>query len=264
MPARQYILPPAQNKTSLENIDTDQFFDSLKQNPKSDSVSGISSVEKYLLNNIKGFSPLICSEICFKAEINGKEGIGNLTDRELDSLKTALTEMFLLIKENQFSPCIIVDNESDERPIDFHCLKISHKGKMNSFTSICKVLDTFYCEKDKFERLKLKKSDVSKVLSNSFERCKKKLSIHQENLREVADREKFKLYGELITANIYCIPISLNTVSLLNYYSETEEFVDVPMDEHISPQQNAQRYFKKYTKAKKTHGLYGSWLYFIV
>jgi len=74
-----------------------------------------------------------------------------------------------------------------------------------------------------------------------------------DTLREVAEREKFKLYGELITANIYCIPKNASKVSLLNYYSENGEYVEVPLDENLLPQENAQRYFKKYAKAKAAY-----------
>jgi predicted ribosome quality control (RQC) complex YloA/Tae2 family protein len=69
----------------------------------------------------------------------------------------------------------------------------------------------------------------------------------------VADRENIKLSGELITANIYCIPAGAKSVRLLNYYSESEEYLDIPLNEYKSAQDNAQRYFKQYSKAKSTH-----------
>ena len=112
----------------------------------------------------------------------------------------------------------------------------------------------FYASRDNAERLRQKKSDLYKVLNTAIDRCTRKLAIQQETLRDVADREKLKLYGELITANIYAIPQKVKSASLLNYYSESgDEYVDVPLDPNLLPQQNAQRYFKKYARAKSAY-----------
>ena len=250
MPARQYILPPSQNKLSLEHLDLALFFENLKLSCVSVPEAVCVNIEKYLLNAIKGFSPLLCVEACYRAEINGKALASSISNESLLRLKRVLSEMFDDIICNRFSPCILLGEESN--PLDFHCLEIKHIVNKRQIFSISEALDEFYCLKDGFERLKTKKADVLKVLNSSLDRCKKKLALHQDKLREVAGREKFKLWGELITANIYCIAVSNKKVSLLNYYSETEEIIDIEMDENLSPQQNAQRYFKKYTKTKST------------
>ena len=86
-------------------------------------------------------------------------------------------------------------------------------------TSISETLDTFYSKKYWAERLKQKTGDLSKVLQTSLDRCNKKLALQQDKLREVAKRESLKLFGKLITANIYCIPTGVKAVSLSNYYT---------------------------------------------
>ena len=246
MPARPYLLPPAQNKTSPESLNIEQFVN-----------EGIAqselNVEKYLLEHIKGFSPLLCREICHIADIDGKRAVSSLNPIEADRLQVAVTDMVRVIKNNVFSPCIIFEDNSLDKPVDFHSLELKQYPNIKYLPSMSKVLDTFYFAKDRAERLKHKKADLLKVLGNSIERCNKKLALQQEKLREVADREKLKLYGELITANIYCIPQNTKSVSLLNYYSENEEYINVPLDENLSPQDNAQRYYKKYAKAKSAY-----------
>lgn len=92
-----------------------------------------------------------------------------------------------------------------------------------------------------------------KVIDANLDRCRKKLAIQQDALREVADMEKLKLYGELITAYIYSIPPNSNKVSLPNYYSPDNEYVEIELDPNKTPQENAQYYFKKYNKAKSTY-----------
>ncbi|WP_010252390.1 Rqc2 family fibronectin-binding protein [Acetivibrio cellulolyticus] len=246
MPARPYILPPAQDKVSPETLDIDSFF----KNAKNHSELRIS---KYLLNNIKGFSPLLCEEVCHRAEIDGRTIIDDLSDTDLEKVKYNLNKIISNIAVSSFSPCIAWADETKSKPIDFHSLEITQYSNIEYIPSISSTLDLFYTSKDTAERLVQKKSDLTKVLNNGIDRCNKKISIHQETLRDVADREKLKLYGELLTANIYCIPKNSKQVSLLNYYSENSEYVDIPLDENMLPQENAQRYYKKFTKAKSAY-----------
>lgn len=243
MPARPYKLPPGQDKVSPETLDIDNFI----KNARNCSELRIS---KYLLNNIKGFSPLLCEEVCYRAEIDGRKAIDDLTDAELEKIKDSLNVIISNISASTFSPCIAWTDQAKSKPLDFHSLEMTQYPNIEYLSSISSALDLFYTSKDTAERLIQKKSDLNKVLNNGVDRCNKKISIHHDTLRDVADREKFKLYGELITANIYCIPKNSKTVSLLNYYSENGEHVDIPLDENMLPQENAQRYYKKFTKAK--------------
>lgn len=247
MPARPYILPPGQNKTSPDFLVPDELV--------SNSLSVQLPLEKYLLSSIKGFSPLLCREICHRAGIDSNMPAAALDNSQKSSLGQAVADTVKEISECRFRPCIIFEDESMEKPLDFHCMEIRQYRYVKSMESMSKILDNFYAARDRSERLKQKKSDVLKVVNNVMDRCNKKLAIQQETMREVADREMLKLYGELITANIYCIPASTKSVSLLNYYSEDSKYIDISMDENLLPQENAQKYFKKYTKAKST------WMY---
>jgi len=246
MPARPYILPPSQDKTSPEALDIDILFN------KTEEYSN-TSVEKYLLNRIKGFSPLLCREICFRAGVDEKTPVSALSTHNCECLKKIMHELISQITCNNFSPCLIFEDSSLEKPIDFHCMEIRQHKNIKYESSVSSVLDTFYSKRDYWERSRQKKSGLVKVLNTNIDRCNKKLALQQEKLREVSDREKLRLYGELITANIYNIPKNSKSVKLLNYYSEENEYIEVPLDENLSPQENAQRYFKKYAKAKSAY-----------
>ncbi len=243
MPARPYILPPDQDKESPEEINIDILFINARKH-------GELRISKYLLNSIKGFSPLLCEEVCYRTLIDGKTPIDNLTDEDLEKIKNSLKTIISKISASSFSPCIAWKDEIKTKPLDFHSLEMSQYPVLEYHSSISNALDLFYTSKDNAERLIQKKSNLNKVLNNSLDRCNKKITIHQDTLREAADRDKFKLYGELITANIHCIPNNSKSVSLLNYYSENGECIDIPLDENMLPQENAQRYYKKFTKAK--------------
>jgi len=254
MPARQYVLPPTQNKTSIDALN----FDELKAEIKSGANIAI---EKFLLNKVKGFSPLLCREICHRSGISPSLEAVSLSDGEVNKLCESLGKLSENLAASRFSPCIILKPEAgskpmnlkDATPIDFHCFEITHLGVPFSMESVNSAIDTFYSEKDRQDRLKQKKADILKVVNTHLERCRKKKFIHEDNLREAADRERLKLYGELITSNIYCIPLNAESIRLLNYYSEDGEYVDIPLDPNLNPQQNAQMYFKRYSKAKSTH-----------
>lgn len=245
MPARPYILPPAQDKLSPGVLDIVLLLEGLKSSEQ--------AVDKYLLERIKGFSPLLCREVCFRAGIENRTPASSLSEEVCQSLQAALASMLEEIRDGRYEPCVIFEDEAHQKPLDFHCLDIRQYRYSSKPGSISEVLDAFYSSRDNAERMRQKKSDLYKVLNNSIDRCSKKLAIQEETLRDVADRDKLKLCGELITANIYRIPHNTGSVSLQNYYSENgDEYIEVPLDPNLSPQENAQRYFKKYSKAKST------------
>ncbi|MDP4180193.1 MAG: NFACT RNA binding domain-containing protein [Bacillota bacterium] len=243
MPGRQYIMPPAQDKYNPETLDLESFINEA-------SCECQTSAEKYLLNKIKGFSPLLCREISFLSGVDDRTSFINIPQGKKESFKNALEYTIKAIASNNFKPCIIFESDDFYRPIDFHCLNIEQYKYVKHYELMNNTLDEFYKEKDSVERSKQKKSDVLKILNNNLDRCHKKLSLQQEKLREVSDRDKLKLFGELITANIYSIPKSAKSVSLLNYYSDDNDYIDIKLDPDFTPQQNAQRYFKQYSKSK--------------
>ncbi len=246
MPARPYILPPQQDKTSPAVLDIDNLYEKAIEQ---DSIR----ISKYLLSRIKGFSPLLCDEVCYRAGIDAKAYVSDLSNEALEKLKQATKSIINKILSSDFTPNIIWNNHKHEKPIDFHSLPMTQYGNIESIPSISSVLDAFYAARDNADRLIQKRSDITKVLNNGIDRCNKKTSIHRDKLREVADREKYKLFGELITANIHCIPKNAKMVSLLNYYSENNEYMEITMDDTMLPQENAQAYFKKYAKAKSAY-----------
>jgi len=258
MPAREYVLPPSQNKSDPLSIDVDTLLSNYTI-PADNMilVDNTIYIEKFLLDKIKGFSPFLCREICNSAGVDGKLPVSALLENHLVmlSLKDALKKAILKIKLGDYTPYLIFEDESRNKLKDFHCLSlINTKDNRRAFLdSISQVLDYFYAGRVYTEKINNKKSGLLKVLDTHIDRCNKKLAIQQEELRQVSDREKLKLYGELITAYIYSIPVNVKKISLPNYYSENNELVEIPLDENKTPQENAQIYFKRYVKAKSTY-----------
>jgi len=240
----EYILPPAQDKISPESVETENIFINAKE-----SNTGIS---RFLLNNIKGFSPQVCNEICSRADIDSNTPVSALSSEQIEKIRLNLKGIIDKIKSNEYTPCVFFNSESD-KPVDFHCFRLGIYEKGKVFDSICKAADYFYYERDLFDRILQKKSSIARVLNNNIDRCLKKKAIQEEELRESSGRDLFKLYGELILANVYNIRPNSKEIMVLNYYSQNNEQIVIPLNPNRTPQQNAQAFFKKYNKAKSAY-----------
>ena len=243
MPARTYDLPPTQGKTSILNLDIKKFVSDINL------VDDI-PLEKYILNNIKGFSPLICREICHKVGIDRDKSIKLLDHKKQEDLQNLLIEIAETISQNKFCPCIILEQKKTPLPLDFYAIPITQYSVLKFMPSISEALDFFYTEKDKLVYLHQRKQDLIRILKNSIDRCQKKIIIHQSKLKDVSERDNLKLFGELILANIHSVPLRSDKISLINYYSNDSELVEIPLNPNLTPSENSQRYYRMYQKAK--------------
>jgi predicted ribosome quality control (RQC) complex YloA/Tae2 family protein len=245
-PGKKYILPPAQSKKDPLKLDIDNLF--------KDAVLSKLSIEKYLLDNIKGFSPYLCKILCTLSGIEGKTHASEVSTNDVlvAKLKYTLSKIIDKIKSRDYEPHIIHNDKKHNIPMDFHCLFLEQYSNLEYLDSINLVLDTFFSKKTLDNQLNQKKHNLVHLLNNHLEKCQKKLIIQKSALENVSDRESLKLYGELITAFIHSVPINKKKVTLLNYYSENNESVEIELNENKSPQENAQIYFKRYNKAKST------------
>ncbi len=233
MPAREYSLPPAQNKVLITDFTID-YLEKYKSR----------LLDQALLASIKGFSPTICQEIVH---------VANLENKSYEQLSTQeiklLNDSFSIIKEKiiseTYSPCLIYD---DDHVKDFYPLSLTQYKKTTHVGSFNETLDQYYYLKDTHERIRQKQGDIKRILSKNIERCQKKIIIHEKNINNQAKLDKFKLYGELITANLYQFNKNLDKIDVLNYY--TNEQISIPIEKGRDASYNAQRYFKKYKKAK--------------
>ncbi|MEN8904576.1 MAG: NFACT RNA binding domain-containing protein [Clostridiales bacterium] len=241
MPARDYLLPPSQNKISPDKYTDDILF--------TDNFQKLNTmVFKFILDNIKGLSPLICNEICYMSNINPKNSVDTLTQNQIDTLKKNINYTIKQITNNKFRPVTIYSNN---KPLDFHCLNFEYKNKiLKHHDTMSDLLDEYYYEVDKINHLNQKKYHIQKTLQNNINRCTKKISIHDSIIRKSANTDKYRLYGELITANIYNMKSNIKKIKLLNYYSTENEYVDISLKPTLTPNENAQFYYKKYSKSK--------------
>ena len=245
LPGRAYMLPPSQDKKSPLDATYNEFYSIIKN-------SMPTKVQQIIYKSYNGISPILASEMCNNANIDPSTNTEELLDNQINDLYNAFNNIVLLNNQEKFNPQIIYnENETvlDFTVFDFNIFK--HLDK-KYFSSISELLEFFYKSKDLTYRLNQKSQDLKKLISQNIERCVKKKEIQQKTLKDIENRDTLKLYGELITANIYAIKKGMTKVTLNNFYSENFEEIEIRLDPNLAPAENAQKYFKKYNKEKRT------------
>ena len=153
-----------------------------------------------------------------------------------------------LIKNGDFYPCISYENGI---PADFSSLKLSMCSDITHYDSISSLLRDYYSKKDSVTRIRQKSSDLRKIVSIALERARKKEDIQTRQINDTKDRDKYRIYGELINTYGYNIKEGENSLTALNYY--TNEEINIPLDSSLSPSENAVKYFNRYNKLKRTY-----------
>ncbi len=243
MPGMNYVSPPPQNKTDLIDI---------KETAIIDFSSPVQSADKAIMSSIAGISPLTAREIIYKS--CGRTDVKNveLTDSGKNKILYETVKLAKSVSLNQFEPCMII-NDASNNLMDFSATPITqYKGLAHTkvFDSISDLLDNFYKTRDMHERIRQKSAGLIKLLTNNIERTSKKLVILSKTLSDSQNKEKHKIYGDLLMANLYNITQGQTEIEVQNYYEENAPFVTIPLSPQLTPSQNAQRYYKKYNKAK--------------
>ena len=141
---------------------------------------------------------------------------------------------------------------SNEEPKEFTAIPFSHYGNCRAecFDSISRVLRTYYATRNTVTRIRQKSADLRHVVQTNLERARKKYDLQSKQLQGTEGREKYKVYGELINTYGYNLDPEAKSLTCLNYY--TNEDITIPLDPQKTPQENAQKYFAKYNKQKRT------------
>ncbi|WMJ81383.1 NFACT RNA binding domain-containing protein [Clostridium sp. MB40-C1] len=240
LPGIKYVYPPKSNKLSPLQFNIDEAKKQILEN-------NIELNENMFMKLFTGISKTLSKEIAFNLKSNNISMDLNCIDNILDFSKN----IFDKFSSKDFHYFAYKKNNSLK---DFYCIALKSMQDYDklSYESPSKLLENFYYTKDKLDRLKAKSSDLHKIVTNNINRCIKKDSILNSTLKECEDKEKYQLYGELLTANIYAIEKGMKEIEVLNYYSDNSENICVKLDENKTPSQNIQIYYKKYNKLKKS------------
>lgn len=241
LPGRKYVYPPSQDKINPLELDNDTFMSVVMNKPL--------PIAKAIYTSITGFSPTMANEICYRAGMDGGKSTSGVNADEANDLFASFNAVVCDIKESRFEPCIAY---SGYEPVEFSSIKLTMYGEgLVSFSSMSKVIEEYYWEKSVRTRIKQKSTDLRKIVATLIERTSKKYDIQLAQLKDTEKRDKYKVYGELITTYGYSVCQGDKSLTCMNYYDNNE--ITIPLDPDIAVMDNAKKYFAKYNKLKRTY-----------
>ncbi|MBQ2062700.1 MAG: NFACT family protein [Oscillospiraceae bacterium] len=240
LPGLFYRLPGVQEKLSPLDVGEEDFASLLSRCP------GGMPLDRWLVDSFTAVSPLVARELVFRA-------FGR-TDHPAGEDASALWQSFSAwqkdIKEDHFTPVVV---KHDEKPVDFTYLPVTQYGdyavseRAESFGAL---LDEFYARREQADRVRQRGQDLLKTVTNARDRVRRKIALQEKEYERTLDRDRLRVFGELITANFYRMERGQARLIAQNYYEENCPEVEIPLDVRLSPQENAAKYFKQYAKAK--------------
>jgi len=247
MPGVRYEAPPAQDKADPTEADEETIRRMLE--------TSSAPLGRAILSLWSGLSPAAASEIACRAA-----GSDAACFTEFDEARRAIAAgriagFFDGIRRGEFYPTLVLNDYGD--PVSFFPydpMQYASQFK-RSYDSISETMDVFYDLRERADRIRQKGASLHRILTNNVERCCKKLAIQQDILRQSERMEQYRLFGELLTANAYQLERGARSATVQNYYSEDLSAVTIPLDPTLSPSANAQRYYKKYNKAKAAYDM---------
>lgn len=206
------------------------------------------NIKSFFLKNFTGISPQMCIEIEYRSNIDFKRNLSALTDPEIIELDKIFSEIFKIVRENDFSPIKIYREDlfKDFYSLDLESLNDKEKIKVESISSL---LEEFYNSKFLRDSLGSKSKELKKLVKKNIEKLNRKLSNQANELNVALNREKFKVYADLISSNFYKIEKGADSVTVENFYDEMKE-IEIPLDPTLDGPSNAAKYYKKYSKLK--------------
>ena len=242
LPGKVYIYPPESGRQNFLSLTEDRYYKMVAEN--SETVT-----ERFWVQCFLGLSPIIAREFCFRAGLNPELKLKEFAKKQLGYLYQAFSEVMDEIEKGPNCGIYYFRREI----IDFSTVNLHHMtdNECTAYTNVSKMLEAFYYIKDKKIRFKAKSANLRHQLDTLLKKNYKKLQNLHQDMDNSKKNEKNKLYGDLITANIYMIEKGMEEVSLVDYTDPEMKTVRVHLKVNETPSQNAQRFYKKYNKGKR-------------
>ena len=240
LPGLPYELPPQQDKLALPETPVEDLVARIR------TVSN-KTLSSAVLSSLQGVSPVLAREVAFRA-LGEDKHLSEMTEDDFVDLEYPLLELKKEAAAEQHSFCVVRDET--EKPFEFSFLPLRQYGPsmaVEPYETASALLDDYYAKRDSMERIAHKTADLRRFLNTATERISRKVEVQRGELAQSVDREKLRVYAELINANLYRLEKGVLYYDLENYYDENK-LLRVPADPALSPAQNSQKYYKAYRK----------------
>ena len=245
MPARVYEYPPSQDKFKPEKAleiaksGTIPFMESELQRP----------VAKALVGSILGLSPVLAAYITDKSDIDDRKTLQMLTDGEKTRLINAIKEFLTFITEGTYTPYLFYGEDGE--PEDASIVELKGYAKAKPVSSISEAIDMCYLARDSKLVLDKGRDRLSQIIGSALARVIKKREIHEQDLEEGQKADALKHSGDLILTYKYMVKQGSSSVTLIDYASESQSEITIPLNPTLDASGNAQEYYKRFHKAKR-------------
>ena len=207
-------------------------------------------LDAFLLDSYFGISPLMARELAFRTAGASDARLLELNETGRTNFWREIYQFSDAIKENKFTPIML---KKEGSPEEFACFPILQYGgllepeRLDSFSAL---LDSFYEQRERQERVRQRGADLIRTVTTARDRLRRKLAMQEKDYAATQDRDRLRICGDLITSNLYRMERGQSKLVCENFYDENCAETTIQLDPLLTPQQNAAKYYKRYTKAK--------------
>ncbi len=237
LPGLNYQAPSPLNKENPQLLDAQDYVRLLR-------APGADVLADRLMDCLGGLSPLVCREAALFA--------AGATDARLEGLDadTVGAKLHDFFRENLTSPAPWFWAAEDGTPKQFAFCPIREYGSCQQGESFSALLDGFYTLRDRKDAMRQKSQALRKNISNHCQRLRRKLAIQEKERTATYDRERLRQLGDILTANIHRIQKGQTKILCEDFYDENMGQIEISLSPILSPQQNAAKFYKDYTRMK--------------
>lgn len=243
LPGMVYEMPPRDDRLNFMTAADEEMSAAIRN-------ADPAELSKAIIRCFEGISPILAREWTFFAGRGGHIQSDEITDDQLGRLIFEIKRT--RDRLNSGECCFTAVSTKEGQLKDFSFVRLSQFGPLmvtKEFGSASELLDFFYFERDRSARTKQRANDLFKLLVNLTERTQRRISAQRDELIECADRDRFKLWGDLISANMYRIKKGDRSAVVENFYEDGSPEISISLDARKTPSQNAQHYYNEYKKA---------------
>ena len=216
--------------------------DNLKLNPMGFTIQNFKKISNIIENN-----PLMYSKIFQGVSPQLSKFIFELISNEsFDKKFEVLSEIFKNIK---IQPTLYKINNTYK---DFYSFDINISDDKTIKQDLNSLIDDFIINKNSSDDMNGKVTNIRKIINSVIQKSSKKISIFKSAIKDSENKDKFKLYGDLISSNIYMLKGGEDHIIAQNYFSKELEEIKIPLNPKINASQNIEYYYKKFKKLKKS------------
>lgn len=241
MPGETYEPPPGPDKRDPRRISPDETRRLLALQPAAQKVV------RTITDLFDGFGPFAAREILLRAGLDPEAAHGDLAEKDVERVAAALGDLAAANAQGRFEPTVVLDAAGE--PQEFWLFPpIQTRGTSKRCASASEAASEYFGRRLAVETLHRRKQRLQRLLAQGQERLARKVENLRQDLAAAEQAEEYRLYGELLTAHLHLVARG-SAATLPNYYADNA-LVTIPLDPSLTPAENAQRYFKRYAKAR--------------